>query len=360
MALLSRLRLVAPLLALPAAALLLAVNPLLVRLLLPFREILLVLCALQVALSAVSLWRGRTRSESFPAGRMSKAHWTAGLLALVAVGLVIRTEYAIAEQTVAFSSHGARLVGTLYPGRDSGDQRAAIVLVHGSGKFPRRVYRYWAQRLAALGFDVLVYDKRGVGESGGVYEGENNTSMRNLQLLADDASAAVTFLASAIPGVKHVGLFGVSQGGWVAPLAAERNPRVKFLVLHSGPVVPVGQQNLYERLTGGGHRNAYEALAEAESKSLLAPNPGFDPIPVLQRLDVTALWLFGGADRNVPVQNSVSHLQQLIHAGKPFEYHVFAGADHLILTTGTRFSPRPDEYWNTLAAWMRRHKDRAL
>ena len=335
------------------AGVLLVLDPAIARLLLPFREMMICLLSAQVVIATAAMWRAHRRGG----GCASQA--AVCTLSVVCFGIVFTREYPVRERTVAFTSNGARLVGTLYQGKTEGEH-AAIVVVHGSGKFPRRLYRYWAQKFASLGFDVMVYDKRGVGDSGGAYEGENNTSSKNLRVLAEDASNAVNFVAS-LPGVtRHIGLFGVSQGGWVAPLAAQMNPRVKFLVLHSGPVVSVRQQNLYERLTGAAHSSSTAPLAEAEDRIRSSPPAGFDPRTVLASLDVTSLWLFGTADMNVPVQTSIGNLEQLIGSGKAFEYRVFPGADHLILTRDTRFSGLSDDYWTSVVDWMKRHEGRRL
>jgi len=323
------------------------------RLLLPFREVLLALIGLQVLVAAVVLVRrSATRTRRVFVS-----------LAVLAVGLgtwIFVAEYrSHREQVVSFDSGDARLVGTLYEPRSAGPH-PGIVLLHGSGKFPRRVYRYWAQGLVRLGFAVLVYDKRGAGDSGGVYEGENNTSRQNLARLAQDASEAVNFLVGTGRVTQHIGLFGVSQGGWVAPLAAEQNANVRFLILHSGPAVSVGEENLYSRITGDGHL-AGNRVAEAENKVAEAAPSGFNPYLTLSKLDVTALFLYGDSDMSIPVKKSAANVQMLIKSGKPYSLHVFARADHLLLTRNGNLLPDiPTEYWNTIADWARQHKDREL
>src|SRR6185295_3661766 len=61
--------------------------------------------------------------------------------------------------------------------------------------------------------------------------------------LAADVLACVEVLKSR-PEIdaKRIGLFGQSQGGWVAPLAASRSSDIAFLVLVSGaPMTPARQ-----------------------------------------------------------------------------------------------------------------------
>jgi cephalosporin-C deacetylase-like acetyl esterase len=76
-------------------------------------------------------------------------------------------------EEVEFVSHGAKLSGSLVLPRN-GQIRAAVVFIHGSGRQPRNMT--WAGRFASEGIAALVYDKRGVGKSGGDYEGERSVS----------------------------------------------------------------------------------------------------------------------------------------------------------------------------------------
>ncbi|MGL6128473.1 alpha/beta hydrolase, partial [Chryseobacterium artocarpi] len=67
---------------------------------------------------------------------------------------------------VTFTSSGISLSGTIFKPDHA---TAAVVIVHGSGQEKRMTE--FATLLADNGIAVLTYDKRGVGESGGVYAG---------------------------------------------------------------------------------------------------------------------------------------------------------------------------------------------
>jgi alpha-beta hydrolase superfamily lysophospholipase len=149
-------------------------------------------------------------------------------------------------EEITFESHGVRLVGTLVLPEDR--PSAAIVFVHGSGRQSRNIEL--AERFAGSGIAALVYDKRGAGESGGQYESEQSVSGMNISLLADDAASALDALARRPELVDiPIGIAGISQAGWIAPLAAERNPIAKFLVLWSGPVCKVSEEDIYSKYT---------------------------------------------------------------------------------------------------------------
>ena len=66
-------------------------------------------------------------------------------------------------------------------------------------------------------------------------------------MLARDAAAAARFLAKQ-PGIdpRRVGLAGQSQAGWIPPLAAAREPAIRFLLMFSGPAVTADENDLFQ------------------------------------------------------------------------------------------------------------------
>ena len=100
---------------------------------------------------------------------------------------------------------------------------------HGGGAQRREFVWGLGYVLAARGIAVLIYDKRGVGESKG------NWGEASFEDLADDAVAGAKFLQSNSEiDPKRIGFWGLSQGGWIAPLAASRFPDAAFAVAISG------------------------------------------------------------------------------------------------------------------------------
>lgn len=93
---------------------------------------------------------------------------------------------------------------------------AIVVMVHGSEAASAVQFNTWQRLLPAMGVGVFVYDKRGTGGSTGEYT-------QDFKVLANDAVAAAAE-ARRLGGDKleSLVLFGTSQGGWVAPLAASQ------------------------------------------------------------------------------------------------------------------------------------------
>ncbi len=234
-------------------------------------------------------------------------------------------------EEISFISQGARLSGTLFIPQVS---HAAVVLVHGSGQESRM--REFAALLAASGCVVLTYDKRGVGDSEGVYTGPevgtNNIDPANLHLLAQDARAAVNMLKQKLPSLP-LGLLGFSQAGWIIPIAATDNPLVEFMVLFSGPTVTTLEQLRFQFYTAG-RTDFWEHHTEADAREHLQNDPDrfqfapTDPKESLAALTIPGLWLFGGKDIQIPANLCIEDLQALKAQGKPYDYALFPELGH--------------------------------
>jgi len=218
----------------------------------------------------------------------------------------------------------------------------AIVFGHGSGRQTRDEAMSVKSRMTQAGFAVLRYDKRGVGDSTGTYEGVGiANSERMLGLLADDMAAGVAFLRTR-PEIdpNRIGLMGISQAGWIMPLAAARAP-VRFMVLVVGPTVPVGIEIYYSDLAEG----TTASFDELSARLLEYRGPlGYDPRPTLERLDVPGLWLLGAQDRSIPTRETVAILDELSGAGRPYRWIVYPNAGHFI---------PPDDYLAEASAFAR-------
>jgi dienelactone hydrolase len=144
---------------------------------------------------------------------------------------------AVRTEAVRFQSGDVTLAGTLFIPDERG-RHPAIVLFHGSGPEPRNPSV--ADWFARHGVIALTYDKRGVGESTGDFRAVSFTE------LSDDGLAAIQLLR-ARPDVdaERIGVWGLSQGGWLGPLAASRSKDVKFVIAVSGPGVSPAEQMVF-------------------------------------------------------------------------------------------------------------------
>jgi uncharacterized protein len=253
------------------------------------------------------------------------------LLLLVSLNQVKAQSLDVITENIRFKSAGVNLAGTIYKPQHS---HAAVVIVHGSGQESRM--REFASLLAKNGISVLTYDKRGVGESGGIYAGPevgtNNIDSANLALLAEDASAAVNVLHQRDKNVP-IGLVGFSQAGWIIPIAANKNSLVDFMVLFSGSVVPTLEQLRFQFFTEG-KPDFWDSHTETEAREHIRSDAdryhfaNTDPYDALSTLSIPGLWLFGNKDVQIPVGLSIERLNVLKVQGKPYEYCLFSTLGH--------------------------------
>lgn len=306
----------------------------------------LVVLLVAAALAAILLGRATGRRRRV----LQLVAYGSVLLATIGVWLD-KTPYDTTP--VSYRSSDAQLAATLYlpptPGR-----HPAVLIVHGSAPFRRMFYDLWADRIARKGFVVLLADKRGVGGSGGEFERNDNTSSANITRLADDVVAAVDYLATrAEVDTAHIGLVGLSQAGWVAPRAAERSPRIKFLALITGPPVSTREEGVWSRLRGDDIGAPEVARPRAEAiLDTLAPG-GVDSRGALAHLTIPSLWLFGGEDNSIPTIKSVRALIALSQVGRPVTWRVFDGYGHILVGRHGTLLPRvAPESWPVLLDWL--------
>lgn len=255
------------------------------------------------------------------------------LLLLVTLHSNLANAKEVKIEEVAFQSHGVTLHGSIAFSEDN-KSIASIVFVDGSGKNERRMAV--AKAFAEDGITALVYDKRGAGKSGGVYEDELSVSETNLSLLVDDAIAALRTLRDH-PKNKSatIGLVGESQGGWIVPLAAEKSSIPQFMALWSGPVCKTSEEDIFSSYTKDKDlesKLSYESALAMRSTPYAWPKimgRDTDPSDSLRKLNIPGLWIFGGKDGSIPVDLSIERLTLLNQAGgKNYRYVLFSDLGH--------------------------------
>lgn len=237
----------------------------------------------------------------------------------------------IKTENVTFESEGVLLAGTIY---SPNNPHSAVIIVHGSDKVPRMTE--FAELLAQNDILALTYDKRGVGESGGIYAGPdvgtNNISIENLNLLAKDASTAINLIHKKYEDLP-VGLIGASQAGWIIPIVANKNPLVEFMVLFSSPTITTLEQLRFQFYTNG-RTDFWENHTEKDAREHIKNDPdryqfkATDPKEVLKNISIPSFWLFGEKDIQIPVKMCIEHLNTLKLENKPFEYVLFPSLGH--------------------------------
>jgi uncharacterized protein len=268
--------------------------------------------------------------------------------------------------------------------------------------------RWFAER----GIAALAYDKRGVGESTGDFRAVP------FMELCDDGLAAIEYLKLRKEiDAKQIGVWGLSQGGWLGPLAASRSADVAFVIAVSGPGVSPGEQmivyyanelraqgveesdvrqaseirrDIWNYMSNGnGYERVKKELEQARTKGWFSkakeqqddsfgtlPTPAelskqpahstqwfkqeavYDPVPALRALKVPALFLFGDKDHLIPVSESVAVIRRVLAEDGHHDFTIleFPNDDHVMrLTTGESYGEIDLEYLKTVRDWIAAH-----
>jgi uncharacterized protein len=285
-------------------------------------------------------------------------------------------------QELRVEHDGVTLAASYSPAGDT-----AIVALHGASEATRDglLYEHLHRVLPPAGVGVVTFDRRGEGEStGDASRGRFDVQVRDALAVLDAA------------GAERVGLWGYSQGGWVAPLAASQSERVAFLVLVASTGVTPSEQMMYAnaqqlRLAGFGEdvvaraqdlRRRFEDwvhgrgreredelradlraaldeswfghlflpawLLDEEGCALWIEQMDFDPRPVFANVRVPVLAFYGEADSWSPVAPSVEAWRAA--RGDDVEIVVIPGAEHELTFPDGTIAP---EYERRLVDWLR-------
>ena len=224
--------------------------------------------------------------------------------------------------------------------RHSGASRGVVVYHHGiwDACRPRLAL---ATLLQPAGFDVVMYDSRGHGESGGRY---CTYGFRE----SADLSRVLDYLGQRSLPVSRVALVGHSMGAATAVYAASADPRIQAVVLES----------CYRDL-----RTAIRDYARlwipfipefliCQAELRAARKAGFDldalsPLAHMSKLTIPVLIVQGTADRRIKPDYAREHFEA---TPEPRELYWIEGARH-----GRVWHEGGEAYRRKLRAWLEAH-----
>jgi hypothetical protein len=310
------------------------------------------------------------------------------LLALLLLPACVRQPRPARIEEITFQSGEFTLVGELRTPAGTGPF-PVVLFVHGSGNADRTCFGYYLpvmERMLQAGYAVFSWDKPGYGESTSRFSSGRMYHQR-AQIVLDAIE-----LMKAHPDIdpQRIGLWGISQGGYVMLLVLSQSEDVAFMICVScagaaghdqmaysimslsmfcGSVL---EENAYQRTVLLAeldkaqtfetyeeylhYREVLDAFADIspyrqELLDALAQNgvsgaipeeswqandpeseAWWNPVGVLEQVRIPVLAIFGDRDSNVdPIQGAYAWRKALEQAGNPnFRVEILPDADHLI------------------------------
>lgn len=302
------------------------------------------------------------------------------------------------KEYITFKNKDIRLNGTLTKPDTTGPY-PVIIVAHTSNAGTRNfgVYQHLANILPPHGVAVFLFDRRGSGDSTGEFE-----TATFFDLAADIQAAIACLKQRSDINPKHIGLWGMSQGGWIAPLTASNSADVSFVVAVSAVGVSPAEQMAYsaeyelrekrfsektirqmlalrglvdhyyrgkanrsevqKKLDRSRHEAwfslAYldDSLPEDPTVTKWYQEMDFDPIPTMQNIAIPVLLLYGERDPWVPIAKSISRWKE--YGPKDITIQQINDANHFMVSITHAdirgdVGPHVEEYTTILTQWVK-------
>jgi pimeloyl-ACP methyl ester carboxylesterase len=299
-------------------------------------------------------------------------------------------------EEISFRSGKFRLVGDLRVPEGEGPH-PVIIMVHGSGSATRNNFDYLIELFLRTGYAVFSWDKPGSGDSTGRFSDELT---QRAEILVDGIEVLMEHPSIDL---DRIGLWGISQAGWVMPLAIEKSENVAFMIVVGGGAEDSIEQMAYQfgqKVVCDGGSMEEAALVERywsqqakatsyeeykEAVEILLNIPGIkehtglemteekkwkprprhwdsfiDPMEVIEHTTIPMLIFYGELDKNIdPVQGVDAYETALQKAGnQDYQIVVIPGVAHTLTpaTTGclneTWSSSFAPEFLETMETWL--------
>jgi dienelactone hydrolase len=265
--------------------------------------------------------------------KTNHARWPTPTLAAVAAialsalavpatpGYAAPTELTSTE--VSFVGNGGVVLhGTVLAPGSTASRRPGLVMLQGAGNRGRQELRAEAEAFARHGVVTLIYDKRTAGYS---------LFHRDYSVLADDALAGLRLLRSRTDvDPAQAGLWGQSEGAWVAPLAAIRSTDVKFLMTVGAVGVTPARQTAWgydEYLRHAGVSGSLSHMLQVTSLRMAAgaglfPEANYNSVPAWEHVHQPVLAQWGEFERVAVPQESTQIIQRALDRGGNTHYTI--------------------------------------
>lgn len=238
-------------------------------------------------------------------------------------GVLTPTDLGIAYQNLDIEvEKGLILRGYLLKTLDP-KPKGTIISVHGIGGYKEMALNL-GQFLTQNGFNMLVFDQRAHGKSGGQY-----CTFGYYEKL--DISKYIDTLQKLMPD-QHIGIYGASLGGAVALQALEMDKRLKFGIVEStfntleNVVVEYGRDYFKFR----SHWLARRVLTKSAVIARFEPFE-IQPVRSCRNIEQPMFMAHGDEDQKIPIEFNQDNFNNLKSTDK--EFYIVKGAGHLNLGT---------------------------
>ncbi|SHO86652.1 peptidase S15 [Mycobacteroides abscessus subsp. abscessus] len=159
--------------------------------------------------------------------------------------IIYANDFAIREERLTIPGSVQPLQATLALPKDGNGPFGLVVFIHGDGPADATrdgFYKPIWESFAKAGYASLSWNKPGIGGAAG------NWLDQSMHDRATEAEAAIRWARGrADIDPRRIGMWGISQGGWVVPEVAARTPDLQFVILVGAAVNWLRQGEFHTR-----------------------------------------------------------------------------------------------------------------
>ncbi|WP_255795100.1 alpha/beta hydrolase family protein [Mycobacteroides abscessus] len=185
--------------------------------------------------------------------------------------IIYANDFAIREERLTIPGSVQPLQATLALPKDGNGPFGLVVFIHGDGPANAArdgFYKPIWESFAKAGYASLSWNKPGIGGAAG------NWLDQSMYDRAAEAEAAIRWARGrADIDPRRIGMWSISQGGWVVPEVAARTPDLQFVILVGAAVnwLRQGEFNTRAKLTRQGASESEIAAALDSHNATLQP-----------------------------------------------------------------------------------------
>lgn len=197
--------------------------------------------------------------------------------------------------------------------------RANLMMLHGVGSC-KEVYLGSVAVLVKMGYNVMLWDQRAHGKSGGKF-------LTYGYFEKHDVSKAIDWLEARNPGLP-TGIYGNSMGGAVALQSLAHDDRLKFGLIESTFTDLASVSNAYGQRMGGIPLPWWLTNYVVRRAGEIADFEPFTvrPIDAAKEITQPVQLIHGNADRNINISNAHALFEAL--ASNEKDFYIVEGGDH--------------------------------
>jgi esterase/lipase len=249
-----------------------------------------------------------------------KALFITCIVLLSNMELFSQNQFEFDQKTVQFENNGVQLSGVLVTPKT--DEKVPLIIIVPNSWSSRSVQI--AEFYAKKGIACFTYDSRDMNKKMGIDSYKDSI----VEIYSRDLQIAI----NKVKGNKNfakIGVLGISMGGWIIERAII-NENVDFYIMVSTQTMSFKKAfewQLESCIKNNVDSNRINSIKSQMKNVMYSHDFEFNPLGYIKEIKIPSIWIFGGNDINISVEQTVSDLETIKNSNK-ITIKTYEGLDH--------------------------------